>query len=214
MATISSNSKVGYIYDAATDTWYPFAGLASTSANYSWSGTHSFGNDVTFEDVFNAKAGVNNFQNPAARNAAIPSPANGTVVFVRQDDNGNTIHQIQYYNQPTSSWVNYDQVVVEEKSSSYTIGLHDINKLIKVNSSSNLEILIPAQASTNSNFPIGSRIEVYRAGTGEVTIQAVGASGVTVRSKLNNKRISTQYSGAMITKVGSDEWLLIGDLKA
>ena len=214
MATISSNSKVGYIYDAATNTWYPFAGLASTSANYSWTGTHSFSNAVTFDQVLSAKAGVNNFQNPAARDTAIPSPANGTVVFIRQDDNGNTIHQIQYYNQPTLSWVNYDQVVVEEKTTSYTVRLHDVNKLIKVNSSSNLEILIPAQASTNSNFPIGSRIEVYRAGTGEVTIQAVGASGVTVRSKLNNNRISTQYSGAMLTKVGSDEWLLIGDLKA
>ena len=214
MATISSNPKVGYIYDAATDTWYPFAGLTSTSANYSWSGTHSFSNSVTFDQVLSAKAGINNFQNPAARNTAIPSPANGTVAFIRQDNNGNTIHQIQYYNQPTASWVNYDQVVVEEKTASYTIGLHDVNKLIRVNSSSNLEVLIPAQASLNSNFPIGSRVEIYRAGTGEVTIAAVGASGVTVRSKLNNNRISTQYSGAMITKVGSDEWLLIGDLKA
>lgn len=214
----SSQPKVAYIFKesspAGNGTWHPVAGYASTSVNYSWTGTHSFSNSVTFDQVLTAKAGVNNFQNPAARDAAITSPANGTVVFIRQDNDGNTIHQIQYYNQPTSSWVNYNQTVVEEKTTSYTIGLHDVNNLIRVNSSSNLEILIPAQASPNSNFPIGSRIEVYRAGTGEVTIQALGASGVTVRSKLNNKRISTQYSGAMITKVGSDEWLLIGDLKA
>ena len=210
MSTISTSSKVAYIYDNTTDTWYPVAGVASTSTNYSWTGTHSFGASVTFENVLNAKAGVNNFQNPAARDAAIPSPTFGIVVFVRQDENSNTINQIQYYN--GSSWVNYKAITMDTKTTSYTIALNDVDKLIKVDSSSNLEVLIPAQSSVN--FPIGSRLEVYRAGTGEVTIQAVGASGVTVRSKLNNKRISTQYSGAMITKVGSDEWLLIGDLKA
>lgn len=210
MSTISSSAKVGYIYDEATDTWYPVAGLASTSTNYSWTGTHSFGASVTFENVLNAKAGINNFQNPAARNAAIPSPTPGIVVFVRQDENSNTINQIQYYN--GSSWINYKAITMDTKTTSYTIALNDVDKLIKVDSSSNLEVLIPAQSSVN--FPIGSRLEVYRAGTGEVTIAAVGSSGVTVRSKYNNNRISVQYSGAMLTKVGSDEWLLIGDLKA
>lgn len=215
MTTISSNSKVAYIYDSATDTWYPTAGIASTSANYSWTGAHSFGstttfqNSVTFENVLNAKAGINNFQNPAARDAAITSPTNGVVVFVRNDANGNQINQIQYYF--NGFWISYG-VTIDEKTISYTIALNDVNKLIKVNSSSNLEVLIPVHSSVN--FPIGSRLEIYRAGTGEVTIAAVSGSGVVVRSKLNNNRISTQYSGAMITKIGTDEWHLIGDLKA
>ena len=148
---ISNTPRPAYIYKNGT--WYPISSPVNTAANYDWTGSHTFSSTTTFTDVLRARAGVNNFQNPAARNTAIPSPVNGTVVFVRQDDNGNTIHQIQYYNQPTSSWVNYDQVVVEEKTASYTIGLHDVNKLIRVNSSSNLEVLIPAQASLNSNFP-------------------------------------------------------------
>lgn len=216
MATVSSTSKVAYIYDSATDTWYPTAGLASTSADYNWSGDHSFSSTVdfsaavTFENVLNAKAGVNNFQNPAVRDAAIPSPTNGIVAFIRQDANGNVINQIQYYY--NGSWINYGQVTLEEKTASDTVALNDVNKLIKVNSSSDLEMLIPAESSVN--FPIGSRIEFFRAGTGEVTITAAGGSGVTIRSKLNNNRISVQYSGALITKIGSDEWHLIGDLKA
>jgi hypothetical protein len=210
MTTISSNSKVAYIYDEATDTWYPTAGLASTSANYSWTGTHNFSSSVSFNSVVSAKAGVNNFQNPTARDAAITSPVSGLVVFIRQDNSGNTINQIQYYS--GSAWVNYNNIIINEKTASYTIALHDVDKLIRVNSTSDLEVTIPAAASVN--FPIGSRLEVIRYGTGEVSIVAASGSGVTIRSKNNNKKISVQYSGAMLTKVDSDEWHLIGDLKA
>jgi hypothetical protein len=211
MTTISSSSKVAYIYDEATDTWYPTAGLASTSANYSWTGTHSFASSVSFNSVLSAKAGVNNFQNLTARDAAFSSPiAPGTVVFVRQDNSGNTLNQIQYYS--NNAWVNYTSIVIDEKVTSYTIQLHDVDKMIKVNSSSNLEVLIPAESSVA--FPIGSRLEIFRAGTGEVTIASVSGAGVTIRSKNNNAKISTQYSGAMLTKIGSNEWHLIGDLKA
>jgi hypothetical protein len=210
MTTISSNSKVAYIYDEATDTWYPTAGLASTSANYSWTGTHNFSSSVSFNSVLLAKAGVNNFQNPTARNAAITSPTNGLVAFVRQDDSGNTIHQIQYYSRATL--INYDSIIIEEETLSYTVKAFDVNKMIKMNSSSNLEFLIPANSV--ESIPVGSRIEVIRYGSGEVTIIPVSGSGVVVRSKNNNTKISTQYSGAMLTKIGTNEWHLIGDLKA
>jgi hypothetical protein len=210
MSTFSSTPKVGYIYEESTDTWHPMAGIASTYSDYSWTGTHNFSLSVSFDSVVLAKAGVNNFQNAAARNTAIQSPANGTVAFVRQDDQGNTINQIQYYSGGT--WVNYTNIRIDEKVASYTIQLHDVNKMIKVNSSSNLEVLIAAESAVN--FPIGSRLEIFRAGTGEVTIASVSGAGVTIRSKNNNAKISTQFSGAMLTKIGTNEWHLIGDLKA
>jgi hypothetical protein len=209
MATISSNAKVGYIYQ--DNTWYPIAGgTVNTAATFGWTGAHSFGATVSFSEVVQAKAGVNNFQNPTARDASITSPSNGIVVFIRQNNNGDVINQIQYYHSGT--WINYGNVEIDEKTSSYTIALKDVDKMIKINSSSNLELLIPAEASVN--FPIGSRLEVIRAGTGDVTIASVSGAGVTIRSKNNNAKISTQYSGAMLTKIGSNEWHLIGDLKA
>jgi len=210
MTTFSSSSKVAYIYDSATDTWYPTAGLASTSANYSWTGTHDFSLGVSFDSVVSAKAGVNNFQNPAARDAAITSPTNGIVAFIRQDANANVINQIQYYH--NGAWVDYKNISIDEKTLSYTITAADANKMIRMNSSSNLELLIPANSS--AAIPIGARIEVMRYGSGEVSIVIVSGSGVTIRSKNNNARISTQYSGAMLTKIGTNEWHLIGDLKA
>ena len=158
MANISSSSKVAYIYDASTDTWYPTAGLASTSADYSWTGDHSFASQTTFDSVLSAKAGVNNFQNAEARDAALPSPASGTVAFIRQDASSNVINQIQYYSNGT--WVNYKNVKIDEKVASYTVGLHDVDKLIKVNSTSNLEVIIPNDSA--ANFPVGSRVEIGR----------------------------------------------------
>jgi hypothetical protein len=50
-----------------------------------------------------ARAGVNNFQNPAARDLALTAPVNGTVCFVRQDAVGTQINELQYY---FNGWVN------------------------------------------------------------------------------------------------------------
>ena len=50
--------------------------------------------------------GFNNYLNPAARDAAIASPIQGTLAFVIQDAGGNTINQIQYYS--GSVWTGLD----------------------------------------------------------------------------------------------------------
>lgn len=104
MATISSDPKTSYIYDAPSDTWYPLAGIANTASNYIWSGTHKFDNATEFYSTLISKVGLNNFLNPAARDAAITSPiTNGTICFVRQDAAGAVINQLQYY---YNGWVN------------------------------------------------------------------------------------------------------------
>lgn len=204
MATVSTSGKVAYIYDEATDTWYPVAGNVSTSSDYDWTGDHSFAGAVSFQDVVNSKAGINNFQNPSARDAAIATPSNGSVCFVRQDALGNDINQIQYYT--SVGWVSAYDSRYSSKTTAYTIGLHDSGTMVLVNSSSDLNITIP-----EGIFPTGARVDIIRQGTGEVAIAP--ASNVTIRSKNSAKRLSVQYSAATIVKVNSNEWILIGDLK-
>lgn len=199
--TISNTPKPAYIYKNGT--WYPISAPVNTAANYDWTGDHDFSGPVSFEEVLAARGGINNFQNPAARDLAIPSPvANGTVVFIRQDSLGNTINQIQYYSGGT--WVNYNNIVINEKTASYTVALHDVDKLIKVNSTSNLEVIIPNDSTTN--FPVGSRVEIGRYGSGEVTIVTPSGSGVTIRSVQNIYSIPFQYGSAVITKIANNEW--------
>lgn len=209
MSTISSNGKLGYIYDQATDTWHPVAGLVNTSSNYEWTGTQNFSNTVTFEQVLNAKAGVNNFLNPTARDAAIPSPTNGIVAFVRQTDAGVQINELQYYYNGAWRYVN-DATRLLAQTASYTLSYSDVGNTVIIDSASDTQVTVPPNSSTA--FVIGQRLEIIRAGAGNVEI--LPDTGVTIRSKNSNLKIAAQYSGAVLIKTDTNTWLLIGDLTA
>ena len=209
MATINSEGKIAYIYNESNDTWYAIAAAVNTNAEYTWTADQEFSAVVTFDSVLNAKAGVNNFQNPAARDEMITSPSNGIVCFVRQDNEGNVINQIQYfYNGDWRS--NDDSATFVTKLANYTVDKIDAGKTIIVDSSSDVTITIPANSSVP--FVKGQKIEILRNGTGKVTI--AGDAGVVINSKYSNKNIAAQYSGAVITKTDTNTWLLIGDLIA
>jgi hypothetical protein len=209
MATISSDSRIAYIYKESTDTWHPVAGAASPSAEYDWSGNHSFAATVTFYDVVSATAGINNFQNPAARDAALPDPEDGVVCFVRQDSSGSIINQVQYYSGSTWRYVN-DSATLISKTANYTLLLSDAGKTIDVSSSSNVVVTVPANDSVQ--FQTGQKIEILRSGTGTVSI--AGDTGVTINSKNGNLKIAAQYSAAVLVKRDTNTWTLIGDLTA
>jgi hypothetical protein len=209
MTTTSSNGKVAYIYDQETDTWYPIAGTTNTAATFSWSGAHTFGSTVSLNDVVVSKAGVNNFTTATIRDSVITSPVNGLVAFVQQDASGNQINQIQYYY--NGRWRNYDDSCwLETKAADYELVLLDAGKTIRVDSSSDLTVTIPLNSATP--FLVGQKVEIIRKGSGEVSI--AGAVGVTINSKNMNKRIASQYSGAILVKDDTNTWILIGDLKA
>ena len=94
--------------------------------------------------------------------------------------------------------------VMRTVTSSNTLVTEDLAKLIRVNSSSTVNITI---SNILSN---GDRIDILREGTGEVTV--VG-SGVTVRST-PGANLRAQWSSGTLIKLDSSNWLLIGDLKA
>ena len=97
------DGKPGYIYNAADDTWYELSGKTDTSGTFEWAGLQSYLSAVTMLESLVAKKGINNYLNPAARDASITSPTAGSICIIRQDGSGNTIHQLQLYN--GSSWV-------------------------------------------------------------------------------------------------------------
>jgi hypothetical protein len=203
MSTVSGVGKVAYVYDEPTDTWHPVAGYANTTENYSWSGPHTFTNTVSFDSVLNAKAGVNNFFDEAARDIELPSPANGTVAFIR------SLNQIQY--RSGGVWRVYgDNANLSEKTESYTLALSDAGKTFQINSSSSVVITIPTEASVG--FANGAQIAFIRTGTGRV--EFTSPIGINILSKNSNKSISSQYSPATLIKRDATNWILIGDLTA
>lgn len=209
MATVSSTSKVAYMYDQASNTWYAVAGTANTNVAYSWNAAHTFGSVVTVNDVIRAKAGVNRFQNPAARDSVITAPVKGIVCFVEQTNGGTDINQVQIYN--GSSWVGMlDTATLSTKTTDYNLGLADAGQTLLIDSTSDRTVTVPLNSAVP--FAIGQRLDVVRLNTGNVTF--AGAVGVTINSKNSNKKIAARYSGATLIKYGTDTWVLIGDLTA
>lgn len=92
----------------------------------------------------------------------------------------------------------------------YTLVLTDKDKIVEVNSASAKNITIPPNASVA--FPIGTQILICNYGAGLPSL--VAGSGVTIRSKSGNLKLSAQYSAATIIKRDTNEWYLIGDLTA
>jgi hypothetical protein len=87
-------------------------------------------------------------------------------------------------------------------STAYQLVLSDVGKVIEVNSSSSVTVTVPD--NTTVAFPIGSIINIYRQGTGTVTIS--GASGVTVR---NAGTIVSQFGERSLRKRDTNEWVLV-----
>ncbi len=209
MTSINTAGKVAYMYDQGTDTWYAISGAVNTNASYTWTATQNFGTTANFQSALNAKAGVNNFQNPTARDAAITAPTNGIVCFVRQEDSGEIINQIQYYY--NGAWRNYqDSTALVEKTSSYTLAASDAGKTINMNVGTANNLTVPLNSEVP--FIIGQRLDVVQTGAGQTTF--VAPVGVTINSKNSNKKIAARYSGATLIKLDTNTWLLIGDLTA
>ncbi|CDO34039.1 hypothetical protein [Novosphingobium sp. KN65.2] len=96
------------------------------------------------------------------------------------------------------------------QAASYTLALTDAGKLVSIENASANNLTVPANASVA--FPIGTRIDVGQYGAGQTTL--VADTGVTIRSSGGNLKLTGQYSGATLQKIGTNEWWAFGDLSA
>lgn len=96
-------------------------------------------------------------------------------------------------------------VGVSEKTADYTLLTADKDYLFRVNSASDRQITVDGSL----DLPTGGMIHFSRAGTGEVTI---AASGATVNSP-SGLRLRAQHSMATLVCVAADTYLLTGDTK-
>lgn len=211
MANISSTGKLGYIYNQATDTWFPIAGSVDTTQSFLWSGAHTFSNSVSLSSSLVSRLGINNFENPAQRDAAITSPQSGAIAFVRNNASGGAINQLQYY--AAGSWRPYgDNAGLIEKTASFTLSSADAGRTIDINISSNNTVTIPTNAQ--DPIPVGTQFAFIQSGTGQTSFVPANSQTVIIQSKLNNRKISSRYAQAVLIKKSENTWYLIGDLTA
>jgi hypothetical protein len=203
---INNIGKTAYIYQNGT--WYAISGAANTALNYTWSGTHTYGAPVTTNDVINAKAGVNNFNNPTHRDQVLTQPVRGLVCFIAENENSVRVDQLQYFD--GTIWQNISGYkTITSKLSSYTLAAADNSRVITVDSSSATTITVPANLTTA--IPVGYSVDIIQLGTGSTTISPESVS-VSVKSKNNVMSLDGQFSKATLIKLDTNTWSLSGDI--
>lgn len=97
------------------------------------------------------------------------------------------------------------------RDTNYTLALTDAARVVAFDSTQPTTLTIPANSSVP--FPIGTVINVYRAGTGSVTIEPAGAAVIRNPESKNTYDIAERYAEVSLRKRGTDEWVLSGNVE-
>jgi len=96
-----------------------------------------------------------------------------------------------------------------QSGTTYTFVLTDAGKLVTGNNASAQTYTVPPNSSVA--FPVNTTvINIGQYGAGHIAIAA--GAGVTIRSSGSKLKLFGQYSVASLVKIGTDEWLLFGDI--
>ena len=100
------------------------------------------------------------------------------------------------------------QTTLVSKGSSFTLESADAGKTILLATSSAMTLTVPLNSSVS--IPIGSQYNLIELGIGRTTFSP--SAGVTVNSKNAQMYIDTQYGKATLLKIGTNSWVVYGDI--
>jgi hypothetical protein len=106
---------------------------------------------------------------------------------------------------PTVQWDTAQDTQTE--TDDYTLVTADAGELVLIDSATDEDVTVDGSL----DLTVGQRIDLLRMGAGEVTV--VASSPATVNGTPGLK-LRAQYSAATILCVGTDAYVLLGDLKA
>ena len=214
----TTDPKPGYVYEVATDTWFPLAGIATQSLDgltdvvittasngqtLIYNGTN-WVNTSEVGDVSAVSAGtgitVTNGTGP------IPSIAIDTATTV-------DLNPAQTLTTKTLTAPIINITLNAQAATSYTSVLTDASKLVTMDLATANSFLIPTNASVA--FPTGTTINVIQIGAGQTKIVAATTSTTTVNSTgaaSGAPLLRARYSAASCIKVATDTWYVVGDI--
>ena len=103
----------------------------------------------------------------------------------------------------------YDSLTLNAQTgTTYTLVLADAHKLVTLSNGSAITLTVPPNSSVA--FETGDQVNLLQLGAGQVSVAE--GSGVNVRSEGSKKKLSGQYALATLVKIGTDEWVLVGNL--
>ena len=97
-----------------------------------------------------------------------------------------------------------------QTGATYTAVLTDDGKLITMSNASANTFTVPPNSSVA--FGIGTQLNIAQLGAGATTI--VAGSGVTLNSAGTKLKLDAQYALCTCVKTGTNEWFVVGNLKA
>ena len=94
-------------------------------------------------------------------------------------------------------------------TTAYTVEIDDNGKLTTLNNVGAIGVTIPLNATTA--FPIGAQLNFAQIGDGTVTF--IPATNAVIIGATPGYRLRTKWSTATLTKIATNTWILVGDLK-
>jgi len=115
----------------------------------------------------------------------------------------------------TYNWRPLGNTDIVTYNGSYTISSADRNKIIYIDSASDIIVTLRASYQYASVLRIGESLTVVRKGTGEVSFNAYNnfGSSFTIQSTNTERRLRAQYSFCTVTRFDAFTFMLAGDLK-
>jgi hypothetical protein len=95
-------------------------------------------------------------------------------------------------------------------AASTTALITDDGKLITMSNASANTFTVPPNSSVA--FGIGTQLNIAQLGIGETSV--VAGAGVTLNSAGGKLKLNAQYALCTCVKTGTDEWFVVGNLKA
>jgi hypothetical protein len=99
-----------------------------------------------------------------------------------------------------------DRAINTQTGTTYTLAVSDAGKLVTLDNASPITLTIPANASVA--IPVQKQIDIAQIGDGQVTVSPAG--GVTIISLNGNLKLAGKGAGAMLLKLATNTWLLMG----
>ena len=114
----------------------------------------------------------------------------------------------RWYDLANTTWRDEAALILNaDTGTTYTLVLADANgKLVTLSDAAAIALTVPTNASVA--FPIGTVISLCQIGAGQVTISG---AGVTLRAP-SGLKLRVQWSMATLVKIGTDEWVVSGDV--
>lgn len=207
--TSGGNLLVGITTDSGEK--LQVSGSVKATGSLYMSAPTGFGTFISFKNDSNTTGFDIGHLNGAGAGAYIYQRANQPIIFGTNNVDVLTLASTgaaTFSSDVTVSGVLKETVTTNRQIASYTLALADRGKLVEMNVATANNLTVPLNSSIA--FPIGTKIDLAQYGAGQTTV--VATSGVTVRSAGGALKLTSQYSGATLVKIATDEWYLFGNI--